>query len=194
MDAGLTDRDFASIVLGSLDCEAQLAAIRGLLRRHRETEAELSNTIQTIDLQARQLGGRANARAVDEWLEHMHASVFQGAAHSMAAVGMIAPLIETMFKSAFSGIRKLFTQQGNPLVQSIRPTMRDGQRWDCQFCSGGRKNLVRGVLELVEALGLAAELPGDLNRSVGWSSSTSRSRRRTTGPSRSPISMPARTR
>jgi hypothetical protein len=41
VDVELTDRDFALSVLGSLDYEAQLGAIRGLLERHRDADEQL---------------------------------------------------------------------------------------------------------------------------------------------------------
>ena len=36
-------------------------------------------------------------------VDHLHQSVFQDAAHSMAAVGMLAPFVESLFKQAFPG-------------------------------------------------------------------------------------------
>ena len=173
MDPELADRDFASLVLGSLDYEAQLAAIRGLLGRHREVDEQLSATIARIDREARQLRGIANQQWVDDWLEHMHASVFQDAAHSMAAVGMLAPLIESIFKSAFRGIHRLLTERGDPVVDQVRTYLREDRRWDIRFArrggadsSQGDEHVVRGIVELIEAVELRALLPAGLDQTL----------------------------
>ena len=162
MEDVLTDRDLACVLLGSMDYDAQLIAIRGMLQRQRAEDAELSAAITRLDGEARRLRGLANERAVDEWIDHLHASVFQGAAHSMAAVGMLAPLTESLLKRSFLGIRDLLVQRQDPLLYSVRPHMPEDQRWKCQCVAGGGVDLVRGVLELVNDLGLAAVLPSDL--------------------------------
>lgn len=162
----LDDRAFASLVLGSMDYEAQLLAIRSSLHRHRVADGELSSKMQALEVAARRLVGLANARAVDEYGEHFHASVFQDAAHSMAAVGMLAPLIESMLKRAFLGIRDFLVQRQDPLIHSVRPHMPEALRWKCQCVRGGREDLVRGVLELVDDLGLSTFLPNDLKATL----------------------------
>lgn len=60
--------------------------------------------IQALDAFARKSTGLRNDRAVDEWVDLLHASTYQSAANSMAAVGMLAPLIESLFYQAFQGI------------------------------------------------------------------------------------------
>jgi hypothetical protein len=161
-ESGLNDRDFASLVLGSMDYEAQLLTIRSMLQRQRLADDELSRKIKVLDSEARRLVGLANWRASEEWCEHLHASAFQDAAHSMAAVGMLAPLIESMFKRAFLGIRDFLTQRQDPLAHSVRLHMPQDQRWDCRVARGGGDDFVRGVLELAGDLGLGAFLPNDL--------------------------------
>ena len=79
----------------------QLVAIRGLLYRQERADQELSDRIKEADAVARRTRGRANDRAVDVWVELAEMSCYQDAAHSMAAVGMIAPLIESAFRAAF---------------------------------------------------------------------------------------------
>ena len=83
---------------------AQLVAIRGLLYRQERADRELSDRINEADAVARQTRGRADDHAVDVWVELAEMSCYQDAAHSMAAVGMIAPLIESAFRAAFRSI------------------------------------------------------------------------------------------
>lgn len=161
--SGFDDRLLASLVLGSRDYDAQLYAIRGLLRLHRQADEALSNEIKGIEAFAEQASGSANKRAVDEWIDHLHQSVFQDAAHSMAAVGMLAPFIESLFKQAFPGIRDLLDRSGRAPIAHVRWKMPKDKRWDCGRASPDRRDLVDGIIELAEATGLAADLPTDLH-------------------------------
>jgi hypothetical protein len=145
-----------------LDEGLELAA-RGL----RQADAELSRAIDRLDRDARAARGADNDRVVDEWLDHMHAATFQGAAHSMAAVGMLAPLVESMFKCAFPAIRDRLIDARDSLVDAVRPNMPAGRRWDCRFARSGGQDLVRGVVELLDDTGLSANLPADLKPTLG---------------------------
>ena len=113
---------------------AQLVAIRGLLYRQERADQELSNKIKEADEDARQTRGRANDHAVDVYVDLAEMSCYQDAAHSMAAVGMIAPFIESAFREAFRSI-------GNGLPD---------------------ENLVRNIVKRVEEVGMKEYLPADL--------------------------------
>ena len=113
---------------------AQLVAIRALLYRQERADQELSDKIKEADEVARLTKGRANEHAVDAWVELAEMSCYQDAAHSMAAVGMIAPLIESTFRAAFRLI-------GNELP---------------------RENLVRNIVKHVEEVGMKEYMPTDL--------------------------------
>ena len=160
------DRFLASFVLGSPDYDAQLYAIRGLLRLHGKADDALSNEIKAIEAFAKQASGSANERAIDDWVDHLHQSVFQDAAHSMAAVGMLAPFVESLFKQAFPGIRDLLNRNSRALVAHARWTMPKDKQWDCRRASSDRLHLVDGIVELAEATGLAADLPADLHKTL----------------------------
>ena len=83
------------------DYMSQLFAIRMLLMRQDNSDAQLVSEIERIDEVARSSEGARNDRAVDQYVELAHDSVFQSAAHSMAAVGMLAPLLESIFNELF---------------------------------------------------------------------------------------------
>ena len=91
---------------------AQLVAIRRLLYRQRRADRELSDRLEEADGVARRTRGRANEHAVDAWVELAEMSCYQDAAHSMAAVGMIAPLIESAFRAALRSIESNLPQWG----------------------------------------------------------------------------------
>ena len=113
---------------------AQLVAIHGLLHRQERADQELSDRIKKADEVARRTRGRTNDDAVDVWVELAEMSCYQDAAHSMAAVGMIAPLIESAFRAVFRAI-------GNELPPG---------------------NLVRNIVKRVDEVGMKQYLPPDL--------------------------------
>ncbi len=52
-------------------------------------DKELDREIKKIEEFAKNTKGRKNEYAVDEWVDRLHSSVYQSAAHSMSAVGML---------------------------------------------------------------------------------------------------------
>ncbi len=87
----MSDRDSACGILPDLDYEAQLIAISALLRRNDQADAETERQIKEVDEYARKTSGwREPARAVDEWVDLLHGSTYQVAAHSMAALAQLA--------------------------------------------------------------------------------------------------------
>jgi hypothetical protein len=92
----MTDREMACSILPSLDYEKQLVAISSLLNRNHEAKKRLHARMKETDEFARSSTGLANERAIDECGQDLYLSIYQNAAHSMAALGMIAPLLESM--------------------------------------------------------------------------------------------------
>lgn len=129
----LSDRDYACVLLPDLDYEAQFDAIKDLLQRHMQADQLLSKEITEIEAHARKLSGIRNQQAVNEWVDRMHASVYQDAAHSMAAVGMLAPLVESIFHQAFLGIRVYYVSQSMHLPSHPRWQEAEKDEWDCHF-------------------------------------------------------------
>ncbi len=160
------DRFLASFILGGPDYDAQLFAIRRLLRRHRQADEELSKEIKDIEEFARRASGVANDRAVDEWVDHLHHSVFQDAAHSMAAVGMLAPFLESLFHHAFIGARDLLERHGWKAPDHARWQLPRDRQWDCRYLSTGGRHFVSGVMELANLTDLAADLPDNIKATL----------------------------
>lgn len=161
----LSDRDAACMVLPDLDYDSQLAAIHQLLRNHQQADDALAKEIAEIEAFAQRTSGIRNERAVDEWTDRLHHSVYQDAAHSMSAVGMLAPMIESVFYQAFQSIRKQMSSDSTQPSAHDRWKRPAEDQWDCHYVwSKGRRstNLVEGVMQLSEATGLDVHLPGDL--------------------------------
>ena len=83
------------------DYDSQMDAISALLYRLKKADDNLDLNIENTRKIASRSSGDANESAVEQWVDLMHASIYQDAAHSMAAVGMLAPVIESVFKNAF---------------------------------------------------------------------------------------------
>ena len=108
--------------------------MRELLFRNRQAEVALSDEISVSDERARRSRGEANYFAVEYTVDLMERSIYQEVAHSMAAVGMIAPFMEGVFKDVFERI-------GEKLP---------------------RGDLVKNILNVVERRGLKSYLPCEL--------------------------------
>ncbi len=172
-DAGLghvemSDRDAACEILPDLDYEAQLIAISALLRRNDQEDAETERQIKEVDEYARKTSGWRNQRAVDEWVDLLYGSTYQGAAHSMAALGMLAPFYESMFFQAFQGIRKeYFGMDVIPPGHTRSGMAKPDDFWDCHLLCNAKgkkeKQLIPGIKQLAEAVGLTVHLPVELH-------------------------------
>ena len=102
----LSDRDRGLVIMEPADFEAQVIAVEGLLRRNKSADAQLEAEGKEIVNFIKRSVGSAQEHAIDEAGANFSEQVYQSAAHSMAALGMLAPLYESMFYHGFQGIRR----------------------------------------------------------------------------------------
>ncbi len=161
----LEPRDYVyALKLLDFDVDSQLIAIRGLLHRNRKADEEQAKEIKDIEEHTHHLKGLSDEWAVDQWVDEIHHSIYQSVAHSMSAVGMLAPLIETIFHQCFRVIGNEFYPTSHPMKQHARSNAAHALQWDCHFlitAKRPRKNVVRGILQLAEAVELLTKLPSD---------------------------------
>lgn len=161
-------RDAAVFVMPHLDYESQLIAIVELLSSHRRAEEEIDAKIKRAEGCARRA---RSEHATDLWIEHLYQSSYQAAAHSMAAIGMIAPLVESIFDHTFREIGRL-TENCPPLSEHHRlgVSNADEKKWNCRWVADEknkwRKNVVGGVVQLADATGLVRNLPPEFERTL----------------------------
>jgi len=144
------------------DIDSQLLAIRGLLRRNRNADQSISDEIKSLEELSRHSKGVAADWACDDKIFY---STYQDAAHSMSAVGMLAPLVETIFYQCFQGIGKQFYPATQSCTTHERWNAAHGIQWDCHFIvAKGRvhKDIVQGIFQLSDAVGLSVRFPSDL--------------------------------
>jgi hypothetical protein len=159
---GLTNRDLALVLLGDADFEAQLIAIRAALHRNAADEKQTGEEIKQFAEHVKNYSGdeEYQVNLENHWVDLMHGSVFQDAAHSMSAVGMLAPLVESLLVALFAGIKE--HQQGDgPPAQDPRSMAVEKDFWDPHYVfePARRTDLVAGAHQLAASTGLAAHLP-----------------------------------
>src|SRR5262245_30167959 len=98
-------RYFLYSISAELDLDAQFRAIHALLAGHRAADKNLTDEIDRLAGQARKATGFESELLVDEWVDALHRSVYQDAAHSLAAVGTLAPLLESILVQSFDGVK-----------------------------------------------------------------------------------------
>ncbi len=158
---GFSNREMAFFLFDEPDYDAQQRAIRSILSLRKKADEEFEKGRREIEAFIETAKGAVSDRGLDEWVDHLHDRVFVEAAHSMAAVGMLAPFIESLFTQAYLGIQRLFEREGLRLA-APRCSMRASKRWDPHFKAAGGKNLVDGIFELAAATDLTVYLPPDL--------------------------------
>jgi hypothetical protein len=157
----LQPRDYLHFLGLGFDIESQLNAIHEHLARNKKEAADHQETIRKAGEEANQLQDEASEYVVDRWVDLVHESTYQAAAHSMAAVGMLAPFAETVFHRCFMGLGQKFYRMND---EHARWRAADEIRWDCHyFLSDGKaqKDLVRGIMQLAQAVRIADRLPTD---------------------------------
>jgi hypothetical protein len=163
---GLTNRDYAVLLLEDIDLEAQLFAIRRLLRRNSGVDEALAQEIENLAKRANEASGEYDLHLTNTWVDHLHDSVFQDAAHSMSACGMLVPMLESLFVATFAGMRDLESP-----VTPVTPTgtraahLAHKHFWDPHyyFSTAGKANtgIALGTEQLAETTGLTPHLPTD---------------------------------
>ena len=175
-DMELSERSTALVVaLPDLDYVSQLTAIRALLDLHRKAAAEHTAEIKRAE---RLMRTSVPPRSRDpltadleeqfreqNWIDNMHYSVYHDAAHSMAAVGLIAPFVESIFYQSFRSIEREMTKISSLPNDHERWHRPAEDQWDCHYVwKNGRRsaNLAEGIVQLVHAVGMSSHMPDDL--------------------------------
>lgn len=160
-------RDYTLSLLDEFDIEAQLIAIKSLLKRNRDDEARTRQDIQELDRYIRDSIHRDPEYQVhleNQWVDELHSSVFQDAAHSMAAVGMLAPFVESLFVAIF---QKLRAKSASVVPIDKRREIADEFFWNPRryFADGqAKENTAAGIQQLAKSIGLKKHLPRDYGK------------------------------
>ena len=162
----LKDRDYLFTLDLDFNPESQLVAIHRLLHRNKEADQELEGEIRQSEERAKKVQDIFNDYEVDYGVDLMHSSVYQGATHSLAAVGMIAPFLETVFSQCFSAIGNQFFGSRPMPNRHSRWKGSPTRIWDCRYYTSRsgqfQEGRVEGIMQLADASGLRTLLPSDI--------------------------------
>ena len=120
--------------MDGLNYDYDFRAMRDMISRMRKYDHELRHQITEAEEIARRTLGEHNEFAVDNLIELYEYSGYQDAVHSMAAIGMIAPFVESLFREAFREV---------------------GREWQ-------RRNMVRNLIKSILEMDWDKYMPEDL--------------------------------
>lgn len=158
----------------NLDFEAQLLAIKDLLRRNRQADEDLEQRIKDLYEQAQQTTEvwRNSPYQDDRFVDETYQSFFQDAAHSMAAVGMLVPFLEAFFVASFQCVRDEVGRTKQATSEDQRT-----QAWESKFLDlhsqfkkrrgkRQREGFVAAIDQLARSIGLAPFFPNDYRKTL----------------------------
>lgn len=165
----LDDRDYLYRLVATIDWDAQLDAIKAVLREHRRSADHVSTSIKELEEEARTYRGPHHEHVVDEHVDAMWRATYSDAAISLSAVGMIVPTIETIFAQAFHALGEKYVAKNMapPDHKRWRRAKEHPDRWNVQRYFGkddDRVDIISGLPQLCEATGVSTHLgPDDLD-------------------------------
>lgn len=162
----LDDRDYLFRLLDTIDWDAQLDAIRSVLARNRSAAERVATNITELGEQARAYSGPYHHRLVDEHVDAMFSSSYSDAAVSLSAIGMVVPMMESVFAQSFQSLGSMYVakQIAPPDHKRWRRAGQHHERWNCQWYfdrDEPRNDIISGLPQLSEAVGLSTYLEPD---------------------------------
>lgn len=163
----LDDRDYLFRLLNTIDWEAQLEAVRAVLARNRAASDRVSANIAELDEQARTYTGPYHDHVVDEHVDAMYRSTYSDAVVSLSAVGVVVPMMESIFSQSLLSLGAMYAAKdmSPPEHPRWQRAGSDRERWNCQWYfgrSGPRNDIISGIPQLAEAVGLSTYLQPDM--------------------------------
>lgn len=164
-DQFMEDRDYLFRLVNTIDWDSQLEAIKGVLRRDQKASQAVSENIDELKLEAETYRGPHHEHVVDEHVDAMFRSSYSEAANSLAAIGMIVPMLESLYSQSFHSLGQMYAAKGM-VPPPHRRWDRAGahpERWNCQVYFGedgkAHQDIIRGIRQITVASGLAGHLP-----------------------------------
>lgn len=105
---------------------------------------------------------------VEIWVERLQNSVFLDAAHSMSVVGMLAAFVESLFDWVFKNLREIHAQSSGQTVND-RTLCSQNKFWGPRLVfhpKGRNKDIVQGIQQLSDSIGLREYLPDDYGKTL----------------------------
>lgn len=164
LDNLMEDRDYLYRLVNSIDWEAQLDAIKAVLRRNEDSSLAVAAHIDDLKEQAENYRGPHHEHVVDNHTDAVWRSSYSEAAKSMSAIGMIIPMVESAYSQSLQALGGLYAAKGlepPPHKRWVRAGAHE-QRWNCQFyfgSDGAKPDIISGIRQISAATGLTAYMP-----------------------------------
>ena len=108
-----------SLEFAGIDYYSQFVTARALLSRQDQWNAASSKGLQDFARRTLQTSGDEREWMVETHVELIHQSMYEDAARSMAAVGMLSPLIESLFKQLSSVLKREWPRRGDVVARIV---------------------------------------------------------------------------
>ncbi|MUZ64365.1 hypothetical protein [Agrobacterium vitis] len=166
-DNFLDDRDYLHTLVHDIDWQAQLLAVRQMISRNRQAGEAFSKAIKDDAAELEAYNGPHHYHYEDQHTDMKFEASYRDAAESMAAIGMIAPMIESTFGQALAALGNMYDRKKlNPADHDRwKRAGNHKERWNCQFYFNKKKqaknNIFQGLPQLAAACGLDRFLSQD---------------------------------
>jgi hypothetical protein len=163
----MEDRDYLFRLVNTIDWDPQLDAIREVLRRNQNASEAVSANIDELRHEAETYRGPHHERVIDEHVDALFRSSYSDAANSMAAIGMIVPMLESIYSQSFHSLGEMYANKGMAPPSHARWARAGAhaQRWNCQVyftaTAETRQDIISGIRQISAASGLAAYVTAD---------------------------------
>lgn len=163
----LDDRDYLFRLLDSINWDAQLEAVTAVLERNRAAAEHVSLSIAQLGERAHTYAGPYHDHIVGEHVDAIYRSSYSDAAVSLSAIGMIVPMMESVFSQSFQSLGALHDAKAMqpPEHRRWKRAGAHEKRWNCQWYfgqAGARNDIICGIPQLSEATGLSPYLHDDV--------------------------------
>lgn len=163
---GLLDhRDHLYLLLPTLDWDSQILALKSMLRNNANALKASDDEIAKSKEYLQDYDGPHHSHYVDEHVNLLHHSVYSEATASMSAIGMVAPMIETIFCQSMSELGALYKLAGiePPAHKRWKRSIDSDQRWDAQWCfksdpDANSNDLISGLKQISDATRLSEHI------------------------------------
>ena len=151
--------DYLTLLLHNFNYDAQLKAIQALLGQYEKAALHLQSTMKKS----------YDDGDIDAFGEQFYDEIYQGIAHSMSAIGLLAPFIESFFCQAFQGIYNDFSKPNSLAYSHPRLKQLTKESWNCRFFwkEGKYKSgLIEGIIQLAKAIKMFPYLPQTMEQTL----------------------------
>lgn len=164
----LSEEDASVGLIENIDIDSQLNAIYQtfkIIEKAKQNEIEIIKNLEKKSINKNDDSNNPFS-IVDCVVDAYNHSVYFDAANSMSTVGMIAPTLESIMYEVFKNIGRKY---GESILKSDSKRLKGTkEKWDCHFFydTSPRKNLTKGILQLLTDTGLGEYFPEDFGHLI----------------------------